>query len=103
MSRIIQFIWVQPQKHGVYRCSSHCTVADIGDDEWAVVEDVGKWLTRHRPEIQLNVEPTQAKGGDHTTLTATLGVLADYYNYAQMPEDNGVLSEHGILRNALSP
>lgn len=102
MSRIIQFIWVQPQKAGVYRCSSHASVADITDDEWRVAEDVTAWLTKHRPEIQVSFEETKATGGDHTDLAATLGVLADYYNYSQMPEDNETLAEHGILRNALT-
>jgi hypothetical protein len=101
-SRIIQFVWVQPQAKGVYRCSSHCTVAALTDDEWKVVESVSGWLTDKRREIQLSTEETKATGGDHETLAGTLAVLADYYNYAQMAEDNDVLLEHGIKRDAVA-
>lgn len=102
-SRIIQFVWVQPQAKGVYRALSHCTVAALeDDDEWEVVGTVSGWLTERRPEIQLSTEETKATGGDHESLTETLAVLADYYNYAQMAEDNDVLSEHGIKRDAVA-
>jgi len=103
MSHIITFLWVQRLPGNSVKVLSHSTVATLTTAEVPIVKGVCEWLTERKREIETNIEPTVASGGDLTDILSVLTTVADQYGYGQYVEDCPTLAEYGISRTALAP